>query len=168
MPGARSRSSGVGKARIIIPILLIRKLRLGQVMEFAQGHTAEQVTEPDLHPQTSGCFLTCRRPVMATTVLISHLGRQHSPSSACLHLMLGDPCAAGWLLTSFQAQILEWVRTGAEPTLLSVPGLQEPSKGSALIPTTVASSPNVTSWHLAHLPLYHHLHTGLMKYPLQP
>lgn len=45
MSGARSRSSGVGKAKIIIPILLIRKSRLAQVMEFAKGHTAEQVTD---------------------------------------------------------------------------------------------------------------------------
>lgn len=71
VPGAGSRFAGLGKASIIIPILLIRKSRLRRVKKCGKHHRAEQATEADLHPPIPGCFSISRRSVTTIIILTS-------------------------------------------------------------------------------------------------
>lgn len=73
MPGAGSRSSGLEKARIIIPILLIKKSGFRGVKKFVKHHAAKQVTELDLHSQNAGCYAISGRSLITIIILTSHL-----------------------------------------------------------------------------------------------
>lgn len=79
VPGAGSRSSGLGKARISIPVLLVKKSGFRGVKKFVKHHAAKQVTEPDLHSQNAGCYPISRRSLITIIILTSHLGDPVQP-----------------------------------------------------------------------------------------